>query len=135
MICGLGEEHIELRRGEEEVIEGKVSNDGDKEYLVRVVPSIQAVRIHSKVILLGMQHPVVFLIRTGNTVKSWRIPSITSGNSSEYSSTLCNAPDEGNDNIHNWISNSVSRPAQTNHLHKIRVPAKLQSSAEAASCH
>ena len=86
-----------LERGKELVLEGKVSVSSDKEYSIEVSSS-NPVRIHSEVKLPDKQHPVVFIIRTENAVKSWRIPSKSSGDSSEYASTLCRGSDDQGSN-------------------------------------
>ena len=89
------EEKVNLEKGTDLVLEDQVSDSSDKEYLIQVSSS-DPVRIHSEVTLQDRQYPVVFMIRTENAVKSWRIPSKSSGNSSEYASTLCRgSPNKG----------------------------------------
>ena len=94
-VFGFGEVKVQLKKSEELVIEGEVSASSDKEYLIQVSSS-GPIRIHSQLNMPSRNHPVVFMIRTENAVKSWKIPTKTSGNSSEYSSTLCRGiVDEG----------------------------------------
>ena len=95
-MCGLGMGNVVLMIGKEEVLEGEVSSSNDREYLIQSSPP-GPVRIHTEAALASIHYPVVFMIRTGYSVKSWRIPSKSSGNSSEYSSTICSGPDDGND--------------------------------------
>ena len=96
MDWAVGMANVVLIIGKEEVIEGKVFSYNDREYLIKS-SSPGPVGIHTEVALASIHYPVVFMIRTGYSVKSWRIPSKSSGNSSEYSSTICSGPDDGND--------------------------------------
>eukprot|EP00092_Neocalanus_flemingeri_P010561 GFUD01011377.1.p1 GENE.GFUD01011377.1~~GFUD01011377.1.p1 ORF type:complete len:900 (-),score=228.82 GFUD01011377.1:79-2778(-) len=89
LVLGSEEEEVSVKRGKPLVIEGTVSGSSDKVYLIHTSSSAP-VRVQSEVIWPdNRQHPVVFMIRTENSVKSWRIPSKSSGNSSEYGGTLC----------------------------------------------
>eukprot|EP00092_Neocalanus_flemingeri_P029565 GFUD01032111.1.p1 GENE.GFUD01032111.1~~GFUD01032111.1.p1 ORF type:complete len:873 (+),score=223.26 GFUD01032111.1:44-2662(+) len=88
LVLGSEEEEVRVERGKPLVIEGNVSASRDKVYLIKTSSSAP-VRVQSQVIWPDRQHPVVFMIRTENSVKSWRIPSKSSGNSSQYGGTLC----------------------------------------------
>ena len=47
------------------------------------------VRVTSQIFDNYTSYPVVFIARSENAVKNWRIPSKTSGNSLQYSASLC----------------------------------------------
>ena len=95
LVLGSDQVSVNLEPGKDLIIGGHVTVTSDKEYLIKV-PSSDPVRIYSEVILKDKKHPVIFMIRTDLAVKSWRIPSKNSVNSTEHASTLCSgAADKG----------------------------------------